>query len=338
MIESIGYGALDPQAQAVYRLFEGALLQGVLDVSIPGALAAVDAVSVLAAVIGDHPESLRIDRTVMQVASLRAGGKRYLLSGLASPAPGVQADSALAQAADRAMAAVRCAAPTSDYDILCGIYAYLQANVRYDDVEQRHCERFGRTQNPWSHNAYGALVQGSAVCDGIAAALALLAQRFGIAATIIRGKSAFQAGGYAEHAWNLVKLGGIAYHLDATWDINIAAQMRQTVYAYFCVSDDTISMDHDWDMRLAPRCPANNMDYHLRSGCYAGSLTRLEDVFRRALAQGATEIRARLAHGIAIPEPAEAYLGGRLASLAGRRATVHCLWVEAPRCFVARLE
>lgn len=58
--------------------------------------------------------------------------------------------------------------------------------------------------------AYGALVEGHALCDGYTKAVALLLNEFGI-------KNGVMVSEKANHAWNVVRIGGRWYHLDATW-------------------------------------------------------------------------------------------------------------------------
>lgn len=73
------------------------------------------------------------------------------------------------------------------------------------------------------HTAYGALVADSsgnshsAVCDGYAFAYEYLLQQEGIECTIVFGRAG-SADDMENHAWNLVKLDGQWYEVDATWD------------------------------------------------------------------------------------------------------------------------
>ena len=58
--------------------------------------------------------------------------------------------------------------------------------------------------------AYGALVEGRALCDGYTKAVALLLNEFGI-------KNGVMVSEKSNHAWNVVCIGGKWFHLDATW-------------------------------------------------------------------------------------------------------------------------
>lgn len=81
---------------------------------------------------------------------------------------------------------------------------------------------------------YGALVKGSAVCEGYAHAMCLLLNKVGIECYYINGY-----GESEPHMWNSVKVDGNWYHLDATWNDN-----ENTYFNYFNLTDDQIKQDH----------------------------------------------------------------------------------------------
>ena len=92
-----------------------------------------------------------------------------------------------------------------------------------------------------AHNAYGALVEGKAVCEGYAEALQVLLMRAGIQSHLALGVSANPTGGQAEgHEWNYVRIDGKYYHVDLTWN----DQTSYTYHAYLNVSDARIKEDH----------------------------------------------------------------------------------------------
>lgn len=98
---------------------------------------------------------------------------------------------------------------TSDYEKVRSIYEYVIANTRYDEIHAK---------NPNHHlksTAYAALVQGQAVCQGYASAMYRLLREAGVSTRVITGRAG-EDGEY--HAWNLVCIDGVYYHLDATWD------------------------------------------------------------------------------------------------------------------------
>lgn len=83
-------------------------------------------------------------------------------------------------------------------------------------------------------SAYGALVNGSAVCEGYSYAMNLLLSKVGIKSYYINGH-----GENTLHMWNVVNIDGNWYHLDATWN-----DSSGSYYNYFNLSDEQVEKDH----------------------------------------------------------------------------------------------
>ncbi len=98
-----------------------------------------------------------------------------------------------------------------------------------------YAEGISTTDGHWEEfSAYGALVKGSAVCEGYSHAAALLLNKVGIECYYINGFSDSNP-----HMWNSVKIDGNWYHLDITWD-----DSENAYYHYFNLSDKVIKRDH----------------------------------------------------------------------------------------------
>ncbi len=93
----------------------------------------------------------------------------------------------------------------------------------------------GKEESPMLFTAYGALVEGHAVCEGYAAAVQLLLRAAGLPVRQVNG-----AAGGTPHAWNAVELEGEWYHLDATWNATAGACR----YDYFNITSEAILTDH----------------------------------------------------------------------------------------------
>ncbi|MGM9666843.1 MAG: transglutaminase domain-containing protein [Eubacteriales bacterium] len=104
-----------------------------------------------------------------------------------------------------------------------------------------------------SHNAYGAIVNKKAVCDGYSKAFQYLLRKCGIQALVING--------YADtgHAWNIVKIDGKYYHTDVTFD----DASNNLYHEYFNVSTTTITKDRTInDMGFdIPDCVSDQANY-----------------------------------------------------------------------------
>lgn len=118
-----------------------------------------------------------------------------------------------------------------------------------------------------AHNAYGALVEKKAVCDGYSRAFQWILYQAGIPALIAEGASINPAsGGEQPHAWNVVKIGGEYYHVDLTWD---DASSKEVMYAYFNMTTEQIGESHRISTQNAyalPHCTATVANYHVKNG------------------------------------------------------------------------
>ncbi len=85
-----------------------------------------------------------------------------------------------------------------------------------------------------AHEVTGALVDGTAVCEGYARAMQLLASYCGIDCRTVSGE-----GNGEPHMWNVISIDGDWYHLDPTWGDSDLLN-----YHYFNVSDSIIRADH----------------------------------------------------------------------------------------------
>ena len=335
----IGYERLSQPEKKVYEQFERAFSTCSSSIDGNGFDRNVDVMKVLQTALGDNPNVIYFNKTQIRMSVSLFGGKQFHLSGAYSSSQNKAMQKDLQTALERAIEDIELLNPISDYDKLMCAYEYLQDHVVYDEQELEACCKHGKSRNPLSHNAYGALVKGLAVCDGIAAAFCLIAQRLGYSAMIVGGRATFRTTGFSEHAWNLIQVGAKYYHLDPTWDVNHKCQTGDYSYDYFCVDDDDINTDHDWDINTTPACNSQDLSFYFRNQCYANNLTQLEDIFRRYARSKQNVVRAKISQGIAIPEPADAYLGQKLVDVAasvGRYVPVRYILNKGTKCFYAK--
>ncbi len=116
----------------------------------------------------------------------------------------------------------------NDYEKLLAIHQYICDHVTYDNSLTRY-------------SAYNALAEGEAVCQGYALLMDKMLEKAGIKTIIIDG--AIPEG---THAWNLVLIEGLWYHVDATND--------DTNNNIFFLKTDSYMKDHNysWDAKLFP--------------------------------------------------------------------------------------
>ena len=106
---------------------------------------------------------------------------------------------------------------------------------------------------PYGDSAVGALLLHAAECGGYAEAFALLMEAADCPCKVMTG----YAGGVA-HAWNLVQLAGVWYHLDCAWD---DAEENEPSHAYFLCDDAAMAQTHTWDAALYPAAAGGVYSY-----------------------------------------------------------------------------
>ena len=123
----------------------------------------------------------------------------------------------------------------SDYEKICGIYDWMCANITYD------YDNLEDDSYLLMYTAYAALVNRTAVCQGYANLFYRLALELGVDSRVITGTGISNTGS-GPHAWNIAKLSGSYYDVDATWD----ATWKQAglEYDWFLKNEADFSQDH----------------------------------------------------------------------------------------------
>ncbi len=130
------------------------------------------------------------------------------------------------------------------------IHDYLILNCTYD---KKAAEILGNKYDD-AFTAYGALVEGSAVCQGYAAAFNLMAKKCGLQSMTVCGR----AGGIA-HAWTYAKLGSKYSYIDCTWDDpDDGDEIRDD---YFDASEKKMREQHVWTAADFPKEDIKNAKY-----------------------------------------------------------------------------
>jgi len=113
----------------------------------------------------------------------------------------------------------------SEYEKVKAVHDYVVNNVSYDTTLEKH-------------STYNAVCERTSVCQGYASMLYNMMIRAGVDCRIIGG-TADNGSGPGAHAWNIVKIDGVWYHVDSTWDdpVSVTPMLR---YDYFLLSDGTI--------------------------------------------------------------------------------------------------
>lgn len=115
------------------------------------------------------------------------------------------------------------------------LHDYLCEHVAYDNDSAGNSQNF----NPNSITAYGALVEGKAICEGYSKAMQLLCLKCGIPCNLVFGQHEG-----VSHMWNIINPGDGLYYLDTTFD---DSSKNQTLHIYFNVTKKSLEEDHIFD-------------------------------------------------------------------------------------------
>jgi transglutaminase-like putative cysteine protease len=96
------------------------------------------------------------------------------------------------------------------------------------------------------YTAYEGLQTGSAVCQGYSLLTYKLLLGAGIPNKIVEGTARPEGGTTQSHAWNLVQLNGLWYHLDTTWDDPEPSPQGGVSTVYYMKTDAQMRRDHTW--------------------------------------------------------------------------------------------
>ncbi len=169
--------------------------------------------------------------------------------------------------ASRVEKLVRSAKSMSELEKEKYVHDFICQNVRYDKLKKSY-----------SHEIIGPLGQGVGVCEGIAKSVKVLLDALGVWNVIAICGNNPEKGIKYRHTWNIVKIGGTYYHLDATFDNSLGDE--EIRYDYFNLDDKNIFRDHEPLIAPAPSCTDGGHFYYKEKKL---SFTKVEDVYKRSL-------------------------------------------------------
>ncbi len=145
------------------------------------------------------------------------------------------------------------------------------------------------TQYPTAFTAYGALVEGKAVCEGYARAFQYLLNAAGIPATAVAGRDEEDQ----PHLWNAVRLDNAVYYVDPTWDDTD----DMVSYTYFNLTRTEWEKTYTFDDQTLGLTPTKDTaaNYYRMTGAYLTTM-RLEDIAEHVaerLSQGESAVHLR---------------------------------------------
>lgn len=140
----------------------------------------------------------------------------------------------------------------SDYEKVRGVYEYLIHNTVYDR------SYYGATM-------YELFRDGRGVCEAYARAAQYLLNELGVETIFVLGFTGAQTG-RPTHAWNIVKVDGEYYHMDATWgDPCYNDGIQRISYDYLCVTDESLRDTHFMADIPYPECSSEKYMSSIRN-------------------------------------------------------------------------
>ena len=159
----------------------------------------------------------------------------------------------------------------SAYDVAVRLHAKVIATVDYDTIALNKQKKEGgpaKDKIDYLRAICGVFLEGKAVCEGYARAMQYLLQKCGIECAEAVGYIKKKKGERGEaHAWNILKIDGDYYYLDATWDDS--SNTIQTVkkndlgFNYFCITTQELTRTREVDLcpTEMPVCSATRGNY-----------------------------------------------------------------------------
>ena len=123
----------------------------------------------------------------------------------------------------------------TDLEKVFYVHEWLVQNIAYD---REHLS--DNVQD--DHNLRGALLEGTAVCDGYAKTYALTLRKLGITGVLVTSKA-------IGHAWNMVELDGNWYQVDCTWDdpVDGSDQLGYCMHKHLLCTTEEMNTNHNDD-------------------------------------------------------------------------------------------
>lgn len=139
--------------------------------------------------------------------------------------------------------------------------------------------RYDKLKKSYSHEIIGPLGHGVGVCEGMAKTVKILCDALQLWCIVVIGEANPVKGIRYRHAWNMVCVNGVYYHLDVTFD-NHLSRDEIIRYDYYMLADVQLFRDHEPTVWSVPNCIDSDHFYYREQKL---SFTKLEEVQKRTV-------------------------------------------------------
>lgn len=183
----------------------------------------------------------------------------------------------------------------SAFEKVVAIHDYIAKNTMYNFSALRS------SIASEAHSIAGMLLKHSAVCEGIAKSFAYLLIKLNIPVLCVDGYSVID-GNEVRHMWNMVKLDGEFYHLDATWDLQEINHFSGQSHVYVLLDDDAMLERHRWDVNKYPVCSETEYNYYAMEGRFYKTRRAYELFIRKCVEERRSFIDVRFSDTMSMPD------------------------------------
>lgn len=159
-----------------------------------------------------------------------------------------------------------------EYNREVAIHNYITKNYRYSETG---------TEAERTHTIVGLIEDKSGVCQAYADAFEAMCRLCGLDVRGVNGE--FNG---ASHGWNVVKIGGMWYHVDVTGDDPVPDNMLVQHYDFFNLNDKEIAKTHTLESKGVPECTATTYNYFIANNSVVHNSEELRALINRELANG----------------------------------------------------
>jgi hypothetical protein len=132
----------------------------------------------------------------------------------------------------------------------------------------------------------GLLMYGEGVCSSYSGSIYLLTGMAGMDSVFVTGIGHNRNGSSEAHTWNKIKIDGLWYNFDVTWNDPATGKPGEISYAYFALTDEEMSADHTWNRSTFPQSAfSDDYNYYNYNNKTAQNSEQLQSILAKELSQ-----------------------------------------------------